>query len=145
MDKGFTLPQIIALIFLVLIGILVIFIVKNMVPKKEMPYINYQHDDNPEIILNGSFLEYVPLNSQYVEKGALAVNKSGINISNYIVKTIYLDNHVLTTINTKTPNVYKIVYTVTDPNDATLTEAVSRVVVVTKKELMNGALLYFTI
>ena len=60
MDKGFTLPQIIALIFLVLIGILVIFIVKNMAPKKEMPYINYQHDDNPEIILNGSFLEYVP-------------------------------------------------------------------------------------
>ena len=108
-----------------------------MAPKKEMPYINYQHDDNPEIILNGSFLEYVPLNSQYVEKGALAVNKSGTNISNYIVKTIYLDNHVLTTINTKTPNVYKIVYTVTDPNDATLTEAVSRVVVVTKKELMN--------
>ena len=137
MDKGFTLPQIIALIFLVLIGILVIFIVKNMAPKKEMPYINYQHDDNPEIILNGSFLEYVPLNSQYVEKGALAVNKSGTNISNYIVKTIYLDNHVLTTINTKTPNVYKIVYTVTDPNDATLTTTVSRVVVVTKKELMN--------
>ena len=130
-QNGFTLPQVVALVFIILVAIVVILIVKNFIPEEEAVYVEYEETDKPEITLNGSYTEYVQMNEEYEEKGVSAITQSGKNVSNYVVKTIYEGNHVVTSLDTSKFNTYKINYTVTDPDNKSLTTTVSRVVIVT--------------
>lgn len=130
-QNGFTLPQVVALVFIILVAIVVILIVKNFIPEEEAVYVEYEEIDKPEITLNGSYTEYVQMNEEYEEKGVVATTQNGKNVSNYVVKTIYEGNHVVTSLDTSKFNTYKINYTVTDPDNKSLTTTVSRVVIVT--------------
>lgn len=128
--NGFTIPQIVALIFLAIVIVLIVIFVGKVIPSKEVVYVEYEESDKPEIILNGSYVEYIEMNDIYEDKGVTAVNRDGKNISNYIIKTIYEDNSVVTTLDTSNFNTYKIRYEVTDPDDKSLVGTASRVVIV---------------
>ena len=129
-NNGLTIPQIVALVFIIFISFIIGLIVWNFIPEEEISYIEYENTDKPEIVLNGSYTEYVQMNTTYEDKGVIATSQSGKNISNYVIKTIYENNRVVTSLDTSEFNTYKINYTVTDPDDNTLTTTVSRVVIV---------------
>lgn len=129
-QQGLTIPQIIALIFLAFVIILAILIIRNIMPEPQVEYVEYEASDEPEIVLKGSYVEYVEMNDTYNDPGATATSQSGKNLSNYIVQTIYEDNRVVTTLDTSKFNTYRITYAVTDPDDKSLTATVSRVVIV---------------
>ena len=129
-NKGLTIAQIIALLFIAFVIIIVILVVKNFPKQEKVDYLKYKTSNKPEIVLNGSYVEYAHINTLYEDKGASATSKSGKNISNYIIKTIYKGDRVVTSLDTSDFNTYKINYTVTDPDNNSLTTTISRVVIV---------------
>ena len=123
--KGFTLPQVIALIFLILIGSLIIVFIINLLPEKKPNYVVYEKSDKPEIILNGGYVVYTEMNKEYEELGAKAFTKDGKNISNKLETFIYEENRLRSEIDTSKFTTYRVFYSVSYKGKIT---SVSRVV-----------------
>ena len=68
--------------------------------------------NSPMLVLNGNYIEYVEVNSEYQEKGAYAYSDTGerLNVSN---PTIKQNNNVVSQINTSTLGTYNVIYEVT--------------------------------
>ena len=73
--------------------------------------------DSPVIALNGNMIENIEVNSIYVDKGVIAKDKDGNNITNNVVMTISGSGNAVDT--SKIGNQYIITYLVTD-NDITV-------------------------
>lgn len=130
-EKGITIYQVIALIFVVFICLISFFVIKNFTSKDDTAYVKYEKSSNPNILLLGSYVEYVSMNGKYEEKGVVAYSKSGKNISNYVTTKIYTDDHIVVDIDTSKFKTYKITYTAVDPDDSSLSSTVSRILIVT--------------
>ena len=72
-----------------------------------------QNENAPVIRLNGSYIEYVEINTEYVEKGVTAYSKDGEELTISAPQIILNDGEV-GSINTSALNTYKLIYTVTD-------------------------------
>ena len=85
------------------------------------------NENSPILVLNGSYVEYVEVNSEYNDLGAIAYSSEGdtITVSN---PTIKLNDQVISQVDTSNLNTYSIVYEVTDSNN--LTTSATRTVIV---------------
>ncbi len=72
-----------------------------------------ENEDAPSIRLNGSYIEYVEINTPYVEKGVTAYSKDGeeLTVSSPQIK---LNDKEVGSVDTSSLNTYKLIYTVTD-------------------------------
>ena len=68
--------------------------------------------NSPTIILNGNSVEYIEVNSIYVDKGASAKNSLGVDITDNIVKTISGSGNAIDT--SKIGNEYIVSYSIED-------------------------------
>ena len=84
-------------------------------------------DNSPIIALNGSYVEYVEVNSTYEEKGAKAQTSTGQRIDNVSIQ-IKQNNQEKTSIDTSQLLTYNVIYSATDTNGNTT--SVTRTVIV---------------
>lgn len=77
------------------------------------------NQNSPILVLNGNYIEYVEVNSEYIDQGAIAITSDGntINSNNISVQTLYNNEEV--TLTTNTLKTYSVVYTVTDNGKTT--------------------------
>lgn len=80
----------------------------------------------PILILKGNSIEYVEINSTYIEKGVEARTSNGVTISN-ITSEIKKDNSIVSNINTSNKGKYTITYIANDNN---ITSKITRTVIV---------------
>lgn len=71
-------------------------------------------EHSPKIILNGSSITYVELNTEYTELGCTATTYTGTEITDKVTKQIIKDNNVVSSIDTTKFGVYYVHYTVND-------------------------------
>ncbi|MCM1371279.1 MAG: prepilin-type N-terminal cleavage/methylation domain-containing protein [Clostridium sp.] len=72
-----------------------------------------QNENAPYIRLNGSYIEYVEINTDYIELGANAFSKDG-DVLELQRPQIKLGEKEVSSINTSSLNTYKVIYSVTD-------------------------------
>lgn len=78
--------------------------------------VNEEIDNNsPILVLNGEYVQYVDVNSEYKELGARAKSVLGEDIRNISIQ-MFLDDVEVGSIDTKHLNNYKIIYRATDQN-----------------------------
>lgn len=78
--------------------------------------VNEEIDNNsPILVLNGEYVQYVDVNSEYKELGARAKSVLGEDIKNISIQ-MFLDDVEVGSIDTKHLNNYKIIYRATDQN-----------------------------
>jgi prepilin-type N-terminal cleavage/methylation domain-containing protein len=85
-------------------------------------------DNSPSLILNGQAIEYVEINSDYVEKGAVAKDKNENELSDIII-TYYDSEKQVASIDSSLLKTYTVEYRVTDTLE-NLTTVVTRTVIV---------------
>lgn len=77
--------------------------------------------NSPILVLNGDYIEYVDVFSDYVDKGATAQDYLGSSIDFDDTPQYFLDDHEVAQIDTSVVNkVYTAVYSVTDSNGFTI-------------------------
>lgn len=84
-------------------------------------------DNSPIIVINGSYIEYVEVNSTYEEKGAKAQTSTGQRIDNISIQ-IKQNNQEKTSVDTSQLLTYNVIYSATDTNGNT-TSATRTVIV----------------
>ena len=84
-------------------------------------------DNSPIIVINGSYIEYVEVNSTYEEKGAKAQTSTGQRIDNISIQ-IKQNNQEKTSVDTSQLLTYNVIYSATDTNGKTT--SVTRTVIV---------------
>lgn len=95
---------------------------------KDLVDVDLEYNSNsPLIVLNGEYIEYIDVNSNYVDLGVSAYSSEGDRLSN-ISKQIMLDGEVVSNVDTSSLSTYNIVYQVTDSNG--FSTSASRTVVV---------------
>lgn len=83
--------------------------------------------NSPILILNGNYIEYVEVNSEYIDKGAIAYSSTGETL-NVSTPTIKLNDEITSQIDTSDLNTYNIIYEVTDTSR--LTTSATRTVII---------------
>ena len=78
------------------------------------------NSNSPILVLNGDYIEYVEVNSRYIEKGAFSKDSSGTTISNISVQ-IKQNNVEKSSIDTTQLGTYDVIYSATDINGYTTT------------------------
>ncbi len=123
MSAGLSKAQIVALITIALIIGLAFFIGYKITTKKtnEITYLQYQ-ESYPEITLKGSYLEYTELGEEYIDKGAIAKDKSGNTLE--VVTTYYKNGTRLSQIPTDIAGHYLVKYTAYDQKTKNATRVV---------------------
>ena len=71
--------------------------------------------NSPLLVLNGNYIEYVDVNSNYTDLGVIAYTSDGKIIGN-ISKQIMVDDEAVSIVDTASLGTYNIVYQVTDDN-----------------------------
>ena len=84
--------------------------------------------NSPILVLNGNYIQYVEINTQYVELGATALSSSGEEIDDEDISIQVLYNNNETTLTTNQLRTYSVVYTVTD-NEGRSTSATRTVII----------------
>lgn len=87
--------------------------------------------DSPSLILNGTAILYVEINSDYEEKGAFVSSNS--NLNDDIVITYYDNGKEVAKIDTSMLKTYTVEYSVTD-KDKNLTTVITRTVIIRDTE-----------
>ena len=87
--------------------------------------------DRPVIVLNGGYIQYVEMGSTFVDNGYTASTKHGADITAN-VRTVIKNKtgSVVSSIATNTLTTYTIDYTVTDPNNSSLSTTVTKTVMI---------------
>lgn len=100
--------------------------IKNVITNTEIT------NESPSILLNGLSVETVEVGSKYQEKGAVATDSKGTNLSN--IQIIYYENgKQVATVDTTKLNTYTVEYSVTDLSK-NLTTIITRTVIVKDSE-----------
>lgn len=85
------------------------------------------NENAPVIRLNGNYVEYVEINTEYVEKGGTAYSNTGIPLElNLQIKS---NDNEGDKIETSKLGTYKLIYSVTDKNNGLTTTSIRTVVV----------------
>ena len=84
-------------------------------------------NNSPIIALNGNYVEYVEVNTEYEEKGAIAKTSTGQNINNISIQIKQNDTET-SSVDTSQLLTYNVIYSATDPNGKTV--SVTRTVIV---------------
>lgn len=85
------------------------------------------NENAPVIRLNGNYVEYVEINTEYVEKGGTAYSTDGT--SELSTPQIKLNDNEVDKIATSQLGTYKLIYSVTDKNNGLTTTSIRTVVV----------------
>lgn len=88
-------------------------------------------EDGPVIVLTGGTVQYVEFGTTFTDNGFTATSEHGANITgsvNQIITNEY--GSQVTEITTNSIQTFTITYSVTDPNDSTKTDSVSRTVMI---------------
>lgn len=85
------------------------------------------NENAPVIRLNGNYVEYVEINTEYVEKGGTAYSTDGT--SKLSTPQIKLNDNEVSEIVTSQLGTYKLIYSVTDKNNGLTTTSIRTVVV----------------
>lgn len=73
------------------------------------------YDENaPVLLLQGNYLEYVELNTSYIEKGVTAYSKEGADLTAKVTRQILYQDNEVSTVDTSSFKTYTIRYAVTD-------------------------------
>ncbi|MBE6149290.1 MAG: DUF5011 domain-containing protein [Firmicutes bacterium] len=100
--------------------------IKNVITNTEIT------NESPSILLNGLAVETVEVGTKYNEKGAVATDSKGTNLSN--IQIIYYENgKQVATVDTTKLNTYTVEYSVTDLTK-NLTTVITRTVIVKDSE-----------
>lgn len=75
--------------------------------------------NSPILVLNGNYVEYVEVNSEYTDPGATAMKSDGTSINSNNISTQVLYNNEEVMLTTNTLKTYSIVYSVTDNGKTT--------------------------
>lgn len=110
--------QIVALVTIALIFALSAIIFDTITNNKseKITYLKYDENGN-NILLNGSYLEYIELGTNYVDQG--------IDTKEFYVISYFSNNREVTAIDTSNLGTYKVVYTLPDSKTLTRTVIVS--------------------
>ena len=110
--------------------LLLIFLVFKLVTQENVSskYLSYQKEDS-ELTINGDYLVYVELGSEYKDLGARATNDKGQDLSKKIGVSYYRNGSVCSKIDTNILGNYLINYKVVDYKNKSVKEA-WRVVIV---------------
>lgn len=96
--------------------------------------------DKPTLVLVGGPMQYVELGTPFTDAGYKATSRHGADLTGNVSKTITnKSGNGVSSIETNSINTYIITYTVTDPNDASLSTEAKRTVMVvdTTKPTIN--------
>lgn len=85
------------------------------------------NENAPVIRLNGNYVEYVEINTEYVEKGGTAYSNTGSSLP--LNLQIKLNDNEVDEIATSQLGTYKLIYSVTDKNNGLTTTSIRTVVV----------------
>lgn len=96
--------------------------------------------NKPTLILTGGAMQYVELGTPFTDAGYKATSRHGADLTGNVRTTIKnKSGNVVSSIETNSINTYVIEYTVTDPNDSSLSTQAKRTVMVvdTTKPTIN--------
>lgn len=100
--------------------------IKNIITNTEIT------NESPSILLNGLAVETIEVGTKYQEKGAVATDSKGTNLTN--IQIIYYENgKQVATVDTTKLNTYTVEYSITDLSK-NLTTVITRTVIVKDSE-----------